>query len=94
MREASKHVRSWQFSQLKTIMSNILNRYELEQIWLVPKRNKQIELDIQFHAIAHADSFKDEDHAQRALDEIKIADIKLFEWFGLEDELHAMSNNK
>ena len=32
MREASKHVRSWQSSQLKTIMSKPFKRHELEQI--------------------------------------------------------------
>ena len=94
MREASKHVRSWQSSQLKTIMSKPFKRHELERIWQVPKRNKQVELDIESHATALADLYKDEDHAQRALVEVDIADIQLFEWFELEDELHAMSNNK
>ena len=79
MREASKHVRSWLSSQLKTIMSKPFKRHELERIWQVPKRNKQVELDIEFHATALADLYKDEDHAHRALVEVDMADIQLFE---------------
>ena len=79
MRVASKHVRSWNFSQFKTIMWKPFKRHELEQIWQVPKRNKQVELYIESHATALADLHKDEDHDQRALVEVDIADIQLFE---------------
>ena len=44
------YVRSWHSSQLKTIMSKQFNRHVLEQIWQVPKRNKQVELHIESHA--------------------------------------------
>ena len=94
MREASKQVRSWQSSQLKTIISKPFKRRELEQIWQDPKRNKQVEFDIESHAIAFAGVCKHGDHARRALVEVDIADFQLFERFELEDELHAMSNNK
>ena len=53
-----KHVRSRQCSQPKTIMSKPFKRHELEQIWQVPKRNKQVELDMESHATTLADLYK------------------------------------
>ena len=59
MREAQKHVRAWQSSQLKTIMSKPFKRNELEKIWEVPKRRKQIELDVNYFAKALSELYTD-----------------------------------
>ena len=62
MREAQRYVRSWQSAQMKTIMSKPFKRHELEQIWQVPKRRKQVELKIEHHANALTALFKDDDN--------------------------------
>ena len=75
-------------------MSKPFKRHELEQIWQVPKRRKQVELKIEHNANALTALFTDDDITQPDVVQVDAADVPLFEWFELEEELHAMANNK
>ena len=94
MREASRHLKSWQSSQLKTLMSKPCRRQELERIWQVPKQKKQLDIDLVAHANALADLYHDDSQTHDFAPASSEDDIELFHWYELFDELHAMAANK
>ena len=59
MREANRHLKSWQSAELKSLMTKPCKRQDLERIWQAPKRKKQIELDVESHAKALSDLYHD-----------------------------------